>query len=124
MDCKSPIKNSKNNGSENNLKENKSKMQINPQLMMKINLNKIIDYEVGENTYRNDIIIIYELSNKKFGILCNYALLIYSLNNVKLLQMIEQDFKSRNDNSIKNFELNGFIELKNCNLVLWNKEKY
>ena len=30
MDCKSPINNSKNNGSENNLKENESKMQINP----------------------------------------------------------------------------------------------
>ena len=86
MDYKSTINNIKNNENENNLKENESKMQLNPQFMMKINLNKMMFYEVGENTYINDIIILHELSNKKFGVLCNYVLLIYSLINFKLLQ--------------------------------------
>jgi len=90
---------------------------------MKINLNKMIYYKVGENTYRNDIIILHELSNKKFGVLCNYFLLIYSLNNFKLLQIIEQDCKSINENNITNFELIDFIELKNGNLVLWNRRE-
>ena len=66
---------------------------------------------------------MHEISNKKIGVLFNYVLLIYSLNNFKLLQMIEQDFKSKNEDNIYNFEFIGFIELKNCNLVLWNKQE-
>ena len=124
MDYKSTINNIKNNENENNLKENESKMQLNPQFMMKINLNKMMFYEVGENTYRNDIIILHELSNKKFGDLCNYVLLIYSLINFKLLQMTEQDFKSKNENNIKIFELIGFIELKTVIQFYGIDEKY
>ena len=117
MNCKSTCKN---NGNENNLIKNETKIQINPQLIMKLNLRKMNLYKIGKNTYRNDIIIVHELSNKKLGILCNYVLLIYSLNNFKLLQMIEQNLKNEN---IYNFELIDFIELKNGNLVLWNKRE-
>lgn len=89
--------------------------------MMTLDLGNIDLYKIGENTYRNYIIIVHEISNKKIGVLFNYFLLIYSLNNFKLLQMIEHDFKSQNEDDIYNFELIDFIELQNGNLVLWNK---
>ena len=88
---------------------------------MTLDLGNIDLYKIGENTYRNYIIIVHEISNKKIGVLFNYFLLIYSLNNFKLLQMIEHDFKSQNEDDIYNFELIDFIELQNGNLVLWNK---
>ena len=123
MECESLINNSKNNERENNLKKKEPKMKKNPKFMMKLDLGNMDLYKVGENTYRNLIIIVHEISNKKIGVLFNYVLLIYSLNNFKLLQMIEQDFKSKNEDNIYNFEFIGFIELKNCNLVLWNKQE-
>jgi hypothetical protein len=123
MKSESHINNSKNNERENNLKKKEPKMKKNPKFMMKLDLGNMDLYKVGENTYRNLIIIVHEISNKKIGVLLNYVLLIYSLNNFKLLQMIEQDFKSKNEDNIYNFEFIGFIELKNCNLVIWNKQE-
>ena len=105
MECESLINNSKNNERENNLKKKEPKMKKNPKFMMKLDLGNMDLYKIGENTYRNLIIIVHEISNKKIGVLFNYVLLIYSLNNFKLLQMIEQDFKSKNEDNIYNFLL-------------------
>ena len=74
MDCESLINNSKNTESENNLKKNEQKLQINPQFMMKLDLGNMDLYKIGENTYRNLIIIVHEISNKKIGVLFNYVL--------------------------------------------------
>ena len=73
---------------------------------------------ISKMEFENKIIKINELSNKRFGILLNDSLLIYNLNNFKKLYEIELPIKKNYDDGIFDF-----IELKNCDLVLWSLNK-
>ena len=60
------------------------------------------------------IIKIHELSNNRVGVLLNYSLQIYSMDDLKIIYEIKlnEEYKTK--------LLINFLELKNFNIVLWS----
>jgi len=66
--------------------------------------------------FNEKIIKIHELSNNRIGVLFNYSLEIYSLDDLKNTNVIKlnDDYKT---NSLKNF-----FELENFDIILWSSK--
>ena len=95
--------------------------EINPisfELIQKVDLKFLINTNIISD--RGQLQKIHELSNKHLGILLSEKLIIISHKTFKTIKIIEpsyDDLRSKY-NCIRN-EFVDFIELKNCNIVLW-----
>ena len=66
------------------------------------------------------IISIKEMSNNRIGILFKHALLIYSSIDFKFIKKVEYEFNFVCCQLDRKYsEFTGFIETKNCDLILW-----
>ena len=88
------------------------------ELIQKIDLKFLINTDIFSSGDR--LKIIHELSNKNFGILLSEKLIIVSHKTFKTIKIIRPSYDELRSeyNSIWN-EFVDFIELKNCDIVLW-----
>ena len=78
------------------------------------------DIKKGENSYPPWINFIRKFKNNKIGIIFNNNYLsIYSSNTFKLIYSIKPSKNNIIMNEVNIFNLSGFIELKNNDLLLW-----
>ena len=73
-----------------------------------------------EMEFEEFIISIKEMSNNRIGILFKHALLIYSSIDFKFIKKVEYEFNFVCCQLDRKYsEFTGFIETKNCDLILW-----
>jgi len=76
-----------------------------------------------KENYPPYITYFHKLKNNNIGLIINLKYLsIFSLNTFKLVYSIKPEKNNEIINEVKYFDLLGFIELKNNDILLWNSE--
>ena len=98
-------------------------ININPlSLQLKLTMT-FVDTKKEEYSYPPMITFIHKLKNNNIGIIFNHNYLsIYSSNTFKLIYSIKPTKNNIIMNEVKYFDLSGFIELKNNDLLLWTSK--
>ena len=98
-------------------------ININPlSLQLKLTMT-FVDTKKEEYSYPPMITFIHKLKNNNIGIIFNHNYLsIYSSNTFKLIYSIKPTKNNIIMNEVKYFDLSGFIESKNNDLLLWTSK--
>ena len=111
------------NSVNENLKKNdeNKKSILNPtsfEIVQKVDLCFLLDTNIIN--IKGNLITIHELSNENIGFLLSEKLIIISHKTFKTIKIIKPNSTELRSkyNCIRN-EFVDFIELKNCNIVLW-----
>ncbi len=104
----------------NSVNENKKSIinHISFELIQKVNLRFLLDTNIIN--IKGNLITIHELSNENIGFLLSDKLIIIFHKEFKTIKIIEPSYNElRSDKTILGNKIVDFIELKNCDIVIW-----